>query len=1786
VRAFDFASAWRFSVKEEEAMASRTFWWSSAAVLFAIASAVTVQSFEGSGGSNASGVVSATYAAGLLRAAIPYRASRAGAGVLTTEVLNPEDETVARSERRTAVSSGAGSWRDELRFAKPIAVDELVWHRLRYRFDYDDTTMPPIHGIESIAEILRMPRLRIIGQQTWLSGAPAAVRVVVSDTKNDPIPGAGSVKINLRTTEGKSLALFSAALNSRGTAEASFRVPAGLAGTFPVQYIAETPLGSAEFTQQVKLEDQVSTLLTIEKPIYQPGQTIHARALALNRASHEAIGARKLTFELEDSRGNKIFRQATQTSRFGVASADFRLADEVNLGTWHLRALLENQHAAEIALSVERYVLPKFKVAVDFADKDQKAKRGYRPGDHVTGTVHANYFFGKPVDRAEITVAASAADIGVAEVASVRGMTDNDGAYRFDLRLPDYFAGKPLDHGVARVLIEARVKDNASHTESRGEPITVSESPLILTAVPEGGTLIPNLENRVFVLASYPDGSPASADVSVEAAGNPIQKAATDAGGVAIVRLMARQAETVKISAADKEGNHGAASVKLDARNGSDQILLRTERAIYKAGDRIQLKVFSSKKGGAAYVDVIKDGQTILTRDVDLLNGGAEFSIAATAGMAGTLDCNAYLFGANGQPVGDHRLIFVQPADELRVETTADAAEYKPGGEAHVRFKVTNSRGEGVQAAIGVQAVDEAVFALAEKQPGFAKVFFYLEQDAMKPRFEIHSIGMPNVLESSESAQRDRAALALFSATEMTNVNRFQAEAARDVPMGKWGDYRSRYQARFSEQVSALADALTRAYAQEPDQGDLTKVAARLAKDGAPELRDPWGHELTVERAAYRLFMVRETGTGRLGDFSSYLTLREGEIVNGLEGGFQTVIEHDRGAVNGMAEIIGKVVDPTGAAIPGATIEVRTAANAELRVPKSDREGRFTLSGIAPGVYVVRISSPGFMVASKRLNLAARDRAVLSATLMVGAITETVMVTAASPLFQTESAEVDFAMNGGGGGGGLGGVVGGALPMNARAINGRSVAGDMILKISAAPPAPHTRSWFPEALYINPEIITDTNGAASVTIPIADSITTWRMAMVASTTHGALGSGSANIKVFQDFFIDLDLPVTLTQGDRVSIPVAIYNYTGAGGSVKLQLANDDWYALVGDTQGKTVAVESGRVGASQFTLEAKRIGKFKLTLSAHLANHADIVVREIEVIPNGREQNIVFNGRLETAVEHRIAFPADAIPGASRLFVRLYPGPLSQVIEGMDAILRMPGGCFEQTSSSTYPNVLALDYMKRTKKLTPEVHAKAEGFIANGYQQLLTFEVPGGGFSWFGQAPANKILTAYGLMEFFDMSQVHDVDPNVIRRTQQWLAGQQQPDGSWKPDINFINEGATNRFNSDVLRITGYIAWALENSGYKGPAVEKARAYVEKNMGAAADAYTKAVIANFAADNPDSSSGRSFTAHAAQALLDARTEKDEQIWWTAEETGVFGRGDSAAVETTGLAVQALLKWGEASGQVRKAVTYISSKKDASGAWGTTQATIMALRALLLASTKGGGADVSGTVEVTVNGAQVERLAITPDNNDLLHQFTLDAKSSSAVGIRFTGKGGLAYQVSGRYFVPWDAKPANEPLSIDVAYDRAHLAQDDIAAATATVRNNLGETAKMVMIDLGIPPGFDLLTEDLQDFQAKTAGKSGGRLEKFSLTGTQAILYFDSIGAHEKVLVTFRLRAKYPIRARTFQSRVYEYYQPEVQSVARPVEIEIYARAKRQRRPEGTLTSCRVPCASLLLRSRR
>src|SRR5713226_5541356 len=287
-----------------------------------------------------------TYSRGVLHVSIPYHAVHAGGGKLTVEVLDPEDKVLGRAETQGAIGEGYGRWQEEIRLDKALGVDDLVWHRVRYRYDFDGGKAAALEGTESISQILRTPVVHILGQQAYLTGGAAAVRVIVTDSKNEAIAGGGSVRIELAVGEQKPRVLFTGRLNHRGTAEAQFRFPGGVTGSHQLRYVVDTPIGSTEFTQGVRLEDKVSILLTTEKPIYQPSQTIHVRALALDRSNHEAAANRKLTFEVEDSRGNKVFKKVKETDKFGIASAEFALADEVNLGTYHLRALLGEAEAA------------------------------------------------------------------------------------------------------------------------------------------------------------------------------------------------------------------------------------------------------------------------------------------------------------------------------------------------------------------------------------------------------------------------------------------------------------------------------------------------------------------------------------------------------------------------------------------------------------------------------------------------------------------------------------------------------------------------------------------------------------------------------------------------------------------------------------------------------------------------------------------------------------------------------------------------------------------------------------------------------------------------------------------------------------------------------------------------------------------------------------------------------------------------------------------------------------------------------------------------------------------------------------------------------------------------------------------------------------------------------------------------------------------------------------------------------------------------------------------------
>ena len=71
---------------------------------------------------------------------------------------------------------------------------------------------------------------------------------------------------------------------------------------------------------------------------------------------------------------------------------------------------------------------------------------------------------------------------------------------------------------------------------------------------------------------------------------------------------------------------------------------------------------------------------------------------------------------------------------------------YRPGDTAALDMQVSGQDGAGVQAALGLAIVDEAVFALAEQDPGFARLYFLLEQEILHPEYDLHGFSVPDLV--------------------------------------------------------------------------------------------------------------------------------------------------------------------------------------------------------------------------------------------------------------------------------------------------------------------------------------------------------------------------------------------------------------------------------------------------------------------------------------------------------------------------------------------------------------------------------------------------------------------------------------------------------------------------------------------------------------------------------------------------------------------------------------------------------------------------------------------------------------------------------------------------------------------------------------------------------------------------------------------------------------------------------------------------------------------------------
>lgn len=467
--------------------------------------------------------------------------------------------------------------------------------------------------------------------------------------------------------------------------------------------------------------------------------------------------------------------------------------------------------------------------------------------------------------------------------------------------------------------------------------------------------------------------------------------------------------------------------------------------------------------------------------------------------------------------------------------------------------------------------------------------------------------------------------------------------------------------------------------------------------------------------------------------------------------------------------------------------------------------------------------------------------------------------------------------------------------------------------------------------------------------------------------------------------------------------------------------------------------------------------------------------------------------------------------------------------------------------------MLVLGYLKRTGRANPEIQMKAEEYINLGYQRLLTFECPSGGFDWTGQEPGKLLLTAYGLQEFADMAKVYPaVDEKLIQRTQKWVLGKQGSDGTWDPEQGTVSYNWPSLVANKMVA-TSYITWSLLESGYKGPELSKALAYVRAHVGEIDQPYFLGIAANclVAADPNDAT-----TLQVLDRLNDMRKEEGSACWWDSNQMSItYSKGNNASLETTALIAYAFIKGKAHSPTVIKALTYLIQRKDAYGTWESTQATILALKALIEGTGRSLGDDKGGQVQIAVNGQNAAEITITPETSDVLQQVDVTPfghTGDNTVSLKVAGDIEALYQIITSYWIPTKLLPAPKPeiMDIEVNYDKKKLTTDDLLECQAHIKYKGKLPTAMVIVDLGIPPGFDVTTYELDGLKAEKT------IERYEVTGRQVIIYLQELKPNTEKYIAYHLKARFPIKAKTPRSQVYEYYTPTNRATAEPVELEV------------------------------
>jgi alpha-2-macroglobulin-like protein len=1318
---------------------------------------------------------------------------------------------------------------------------------------------------------------------------------------------------------------------------------------------------------------------------------------------------------------------------------------------------------------------------------DVRAYRAPRLNSHIT-FLRDGY---GPGEKVTATLEVKRAEGGVPEGAKVSVSAIVDGT--------------PIDGGVAKV--DAKGLCTASFDLpseiSRGEgtlALVIQDGGVVETAAktipillktvdiqmfPEGGDLIAGYKNRVYVQALQPNGKPADlvADVVSDQANG---KNAT------IVQFKTEHEGRGRFDfTPDANRQYSLRILKPVGikkeyalpKVKSEGAVIRADKDVYKKGQPINVQIGCTQK--KFRVTVMKRETELASHDYTTKHRASKFGGLNPVALTIPSDADGVLivtvWGDDGKPLAE-RLIFREQAKPLTIKITPDKTAYVPGDKAKVTIKATDSAGKPVSAVIGITVADDSVLQMVEKR----------EQAPRLP-----------VMVFLEQEVKDLADAHVY--LDPANP---KAPIATDLLLGTQG-WRRFALIDMDKFVLANGDDARRVLALKTDigwgpmggsgalpiaaagaggiairGGDFAKLAMVPPPPPAQNAAGPKVVAMALPSRAQQLDGVHQHFAKKADDNE--------ENLKALPNDFREVVRGPRD-VN-MFQVAPKV----------ATFSAE-AAERQQKIAPDLGGGMDKLQGAASGAAV---GKPVPQIAALDMG----------------------MPVAAAPGFARR---------------------GGMMVMNGAFMHRpRGSAWVREFAHQVRPDRkPNDRIDFAETLYWNAGVKTDPKtGEGTIAFGLNDSVTTFQVFADGFASDGSLGAATVGLKAIQPFYAEAKLPLEVTAGDKILLPISLINGTVSAlqdANVSVDLADPfKLLPILKPLQGLNAGERSRcilpiEVGFGQ--------GLKDLVLHARAGAYQDKVVRQLSVKPSGFPIEKAFGGILEPdkPVLLKITIEKNVVLNSLKANASVYPSPLANMTGALERMIQDPNGCFEQTSSTSYPLTMAQQYFLSHSGVDPKLVEKSREKLDAGYKHLVSFWCPDRGYEWFGQNPGHEALTAFGLLHFNDMAKVRDVDQDMVATTRTWLLNQKDGKGGFTRKARSLHTWIEDKDCSNA-----YIVWALLETGQKASELKPEL----DSLKTAADASQNNYVVALAANSFELSGDKAEAKKLMQRLA-AKQKTDGSVDGVTSSI-VGSGGESLEVEGTALASLAWEREPEFKDNAGRTIKFLADSCKA-GRYGSTQATVLALRSIVTYDKQQARPKVPGKVRLFADGQpigdwiafdQTTQEAIKlPDLSEIL------SPGDHNLELRMDGGSPMPYAVAVKYntITPESDQDCKLNLSAKLAQDK--LVEGTSTDATVTVTNTTAEAVPTPIAIIGLPGGLEPRHDQLKELVKR------GTIDAYEVLGREVVLYWRSLPANAKVQVPISVIAAIPGSYTGPASRAYLYYTDEHKKWVDGLHVEIAAK---------------------------